>query len=345
MAKPDIVIADFHHASLFHSLMYLFDERLGFDLRRPFGLDWWKEGYFSYCNPDFGQGILQTESKIKELDPDKIDTTVEPMGKTITLPEAKDNAGKIRFMVSSLHDSEPCFNAFIRDFCSFKKTVLIRQVGNPNEVVRCSSHALCSDKQTFDRLAGGAKHYHRILYHQEFNRNIFDWHNVNYPRRRQPKHIKSYLNFIKSNVPIYSQYCNLRNYIENVRWYEHGLQGEHGEFHSLAKMADSMADADMGISMKHWDGFGHCVHNLAAIGRPIISRIGDYDEKLGGLFMEDGVTAVKLTGNLEVDKKKILRMLEPDNLVAACWETYKRFCENVNFDEEEVSIRKWLSEI
>ncbi len=41
------VLADYHHGSLLRSLVMLFEGRLGMELYRPIGLEWFHEGYWA----------------------------------------------------------------------------------------------------------------------------------------------------------------------------------------------------------------------------------------------------------------------------------------------------------
>jgi hypothetical protein len=47
------ILADFHHEELYHSLYLLFEKRLGHELYRQIGTDWYDEGYWMvYNHPD-----------------------------------------------------------------------------------------------------------------------------------------------------------------------------------------------------------------------------------------------------------------------------------------------------
>jgi len=46
------VLADYHHGALYYSFHLLFEERLGFELYRPIGYEWFKRGFWKYSrNP------------------------------------------------------------------------------------------------------------------------------------------------------------------------------------------------------------------------------------------------------------------------------------------------------
>lgn len=348
MAGRDIVICDIHHASLFQSLLYLFEKRLGFEVCRPFGRDWWEEGYVRYPHETDASGPTELAttailgpSEAESLDPDKIFTSSQKMGRTITLEEAKDRSDEIKYMVASLYATEESFAHFIADCCS-RKTILVRQVGNPNEPVRYTRHALCSDTWTYDRIKDS---HHAILYHQEFSTDIFKYVPIDLSRKQ--KNIKTYVNYIHDNRQLRLWYRQFKQLVssDKIKCWEHGMHGEDGEFHDLREIAKSMATADLVLSPKNWDGFGHCVHNAYAIGRPVISRVGDYAGKIAEVLMEDMVSSVLLTGDWKRDKQKVEYALRDEILPVMCWNARNMFELHVNFDEEEKAIRAWLSEI
>lgn len=47
------VFCDYHHVELFESLRILFEDRLGWELYRPIGLDWHKNNYWGVVNHIF----------------------------------------------------------------------------------------------------------------------------------------------------------------------------------------------------------------------------------------------------------------------------------------------------
>lgn len=344
----EIVISDAHHGGLFLSLTYLFGKRLGFELRRPKGIDWADRQYFSYCNKDFILGALTMMPDDPEHDPDKIyEYGIANMGKGISLQEASDRASEIRFVISSVHESEGPLARFVHDVAP--DAVLIRQCGNPCERVRFTRHALCSDLETYNRIKDT---HHAVLYHQEFNTKVFGFRRVSLKGRRK---VRSFLNYL-ADMKYLRRYWErlVKEFaVDPVDFYMHGCKDEktptegwHGAPADIREMADWMADMHAMVQIKSWDGFGHCVHCSYAIGRPMIARYGDYEAKLGGLLLEDMKTGVKLSGVWEDDRKKVMRILESDGALAQmCWAARQRFEEVVDFNREELEIRKWLQEI
>ena len=45
------VFVDLHHSDLYYSLHLLLEKRLGFELYRPVGMDWFNEGYWQIAKP------------------------------------------------------------------------------------------------------------------------------------------------------------------------------------------------------------------------------------------------------------------------------------------------------
>lgn len=345
----EIVIVDAHHGGLFLSLIYLFQKRLGFELRKPYGMDWYEQGYFSYANEDFIRGTLTCVPLNFPSDPDDVlGYGSGGMGVPITLQEATDRASEIRFMVSSLHFSEGPFAKFISQRAP--KATLIRQCGNPNERVRFTRHALCSDLETYNRIKGT---HHAVLYHQEFNTKIFNFRPVSIRKKRRK--VRSFLNYLADMKYLRRYWETLVSQFqeEPVDFFMHGCKDEKtptegwaGAPKDIAEMAEWMTDMHLLCQLKNWDGFGHILHYSYAIGRPAIVRWGDYEAKLGGLLIEDMKTGIKLSGLWEDDKKKIMTVLESDGALASmCWAARERFAETVDFDRDEERIREWIAQI
>ena len=48
--KEKIVLIDFHHANLCHSLWLLFEKRLGWKIYTLYGEEWYTNGYWKYSD-------------------------------------------------------------------------------------------------------------------------------------------------------------------------------------------------------------------------------------------------------------------------------------------------------
>ena len=87
------------------------------------------------------------------------------------------------------------------------------------------------------------------------------------------------------------------------------------------------------------DGFGHVIHNWAAIGRPLIGHASHYAGKLAEGLWEDGVTCIDLDRHGVGELPGLLDSL--DN-VAMGRAIRDRFESLVDYDEEAEQIRALL---
>lgn len=340
-----IVISDYHHCGLFQSLMFLFEKRLGYELCRPIGWDWWEN--MKLRNPEdrdgrlsFMSSMLKTDSYLVATDPDKIKTCTVPMGRTITLTEARRRAKEIRFVISSQHDSQKGLAKFVSEICPH--AALIRQCGNPDEHVWFTNHVLSSDLQTYEKANREGKH--AILYHQEFPKC--------YSFRPLPNYygfpkIKQYINWAHQDEKNRAWYLWFKEAAESIgfKCFEHGKGGEDGEFDYHSEIAETMNDSDFTLSHKWWDGYAMMVHNSYACGVPVICYQSDYKDKLAGRLMTDMETAVFIVGDKEEMRNKLKEVATPPKRLDMRMMAYKRFHQIVNFDNEAEAIKKWLAEI
>ena len=58
------VFCDFHHTELYHSIKLLFEDRLGFNLYRPIGMEWQEQGYWKvFDHPATAAQFLSVNQK------------------------------------------------------------------------------------------------------------------------------------------------------------------------------------------------------------------------------------------------------------------------------------------
>ena len=90
------------------------------------------------------------------------------------------------------------------------------------------------------------------------------------------------------------------------------------------------------------DGFGHILYNWYAAGKPVITSISDYKDKLGGELLEDGVTCIDIDRKNHEQVADSIRTMSESHYTWMAQQAYQRFCEKVNYNEEEQKIREWL---
>lgn len=118
-----------------------------------------------------------------------------------------------------------------------------------------------------------------------------------------------------------------------------------GAAHGAKALADKMREATLIFHVKKFgDGYGHIIHNAAAIGRPIITRISDYQEKLGGKLITSKTTIMIDNCTPEQIIEQILNA-EKYRLgeFGMGLEMYQQFKKIVDFDKEELQIRNFLA--
>ena len=321
------VLTDYHQGALYKSSHLLFEKRLGYNLYRPIGYDWYAHGYFRvaepYGNPEatIGQYLdindrewdsqknLNGDYKLKDGIYHVYDKENKIHHKAITLEQFK----KMRFDI--VMPSHPLHTNW-EELAGEAKYIM--QLGNENQ----ETDAVNILSSVF---AYKPKEYQNVMYyHQEFDLNEYY-----YEPPKNHKMINSYvLNmsdretfFIyKSALPEFEMYCEKSN-----------------------DLANDMRNSAFGWHIKPWDGYGHVIHNWYAVGRPVITRGTYYEGKTGGLLLEDGVTCIDLDKHSFEENIRLIRYWsKPDNHRKMCYNAYDRFCKVVDFNKEAKKIREWL---
>ncbi|MCG3176833.1 MAG: hypothetical protein MOGMAGMI_01797 [Candidatus Omnitrophica bacterium] len=349
------VFADFHHASLLHSLIMLFEDRLGYELYRPIGMDWATQGYWKVYNhpatqeqflgiggatPD-GTPPLNDVAGVTENQDSVIyhcqDIDSGMTNKAITL----DGFMSMDFdiVIASLpHHIEP-----FKRLCEAhpSKPKLIFQIGNawtieaglaPNIMASAIIHDVPSD-------------INFISYHQEFDTSLFVQGDI-----KPEKAIYSFVNCFNIE-PHFSQDWQLFTKIEkNMPDWEFkafGGQCRDGAAHGVKQVAEFMQKAMFVWHTKAGgDGYGHILHNAACMGKPMIANVGYYNGKMGEVLLKDGETCIAID-NLDIGQimSKIEHYSQPDEYTALCEKTKNNFAQNVDFEAEAERIRLFLNNL
>lgn len=177
------VFADMHHGDLFNSLQLLFEDRLGWELYRPIGVEWATSGYWQLAapygnNPDtirqyLGLDTHKWESGVflngDHIEKDGVyhvyDPRYENYNKAITLEQFKQM--DIDIVISSIPAHDVTFADLIREHKP--KAKHIAQMGNvyqttevKNVMCSCVPYPVPADKNV-------------VFYHQEFSTDIFKY--------------------------------------------------------------------------------------------------------------------------------------------------------------------------
>lgn len=357
------VFSDMHHLSLFNSLSILFDQRLKGSLYRPIGKEWFEQGFWKMSNiyndapstieqylginpgyqPPDGSKPLNRVKKIE----DDIYYIYDPEylyhHKAITLK--KFLATKIDFVIASIPQHIESF----RRLCDLhpNKPKLIFQIGNAWELtveLTKKLDAIMSSAKTGTGRRQGWVPY--IEYHQEFDLKIFSPMTHVLP----PNNIYSFINcfnLAEHYRSDWEQFLEVEKLMPGWNFKSFGGSCRDGVANGAIDLANKMHDARFIWHVKKFgDGYGHVLHNSAAVARPVIIKKSDYENKLGGDLLIDGETCINID-NLSSGQivEKINYWNESARYSLLCENTYANFKKVVDFDREFENIKLFLQKL
>lgn len=340
------VLADFHHTSLLRSLVLLFEGRLGMELYRPIGMDWFHEGYWAINDLeatarqflDFGSQPIDNTPALNEVKTDGQYTfrVLDPGGKTThgacTLEWFKNT--RFDFVIASIPAHVPLFKELIAKYQPHAK--LIVQMGNNWDL------GAYADENVLASIAPQLGHPKAMFYHQEFDLQVF--RDTPVPAARK---VYSFVNVIKNTGVGWNDYSELKRLMERLGWEfrSYGGQCPDGNMNGAEETASKMREAAFIFHVKPGgDGFGHVIHNAYAVGRPLITRPSHYKGQLAEQLLVPG-TFIDLDRYGRGEVKNILTrlMFDPDALVQMGKRAAQRFDEVINFEDEAKEISAWLT--
>ena len=287
------VLADKHHAGLFHSLQLL-AARLGWTLYTPIGHDWWDEGYWRF-GQGYGDDRLAQQFLVHDftLDGEFPDAPIS----TVTLTDARSMDWG--FVISSVPDNERGFHRFAQE----TGAQFVEQVGNTGQWVdwRLDPLVLSSSEMPIDGRG--------VVYHQEMDPIAF----VEPTERRTAA---SFVNCMPAMGPCWDLLTEAGRSIP-IR--VHGIDGPAGIVKPYSELLERMSRVGWGWHDKaQGDGFGHVIHSWAAIGRPLVGHASHYRGKMTERFWRDGVTCIDLDLHSVAEATSIIRTIGPYEHDAMC---------------------------
>lgn len=250
------ILCTFHHEQLHESLVLL-GARMGADVYRPLGLDWYHEDLWH---------VHPSEATANQY----LGGATYLNYKGVTLDEAKKaNWGLI---ITTLLDDYPCMEKFRKDHCPNAKHVL--QVGNQWDLSQLEGlrNVLNSTTSPVD------DNVHSVQYHPEFT--IRPW--------KTPGNVRSAASFV--HCPDIEAIAIGKDITQVSGWPVkfHGAGAFHGAV-GLDRILDYMSE--FGFLLHHKpgaDGYGFVIHQAIAHGMPVIVNLSDYWESAAGkLLYED----------------------------------------------------------
>jgi hypothetical protein len=347
------ILTDMHHAGLLQSLILLFEKRLGGELYRPIGRDWYDKGFWAvYPHPatveqflGIGGNTPDGTAKLNEV----VDHPEPDIYKCHDIDSGTDNKAitfngflsrHFDIVIASLPQHiEPYFK-----LCQLHpdKPKLIYQVGN---AWNYGGNISVKNIMASTSMGGISVGLNTIEYHQEFDTKIFC------PTTGTPgKNIYSFVNCFNIADIFASDYQLFLDVERNMPEWSlkvYGGQCRDGAIGPTPKLADKMREAMFIWHTKFGgDGYGHVIHNVPAIGRPLIVKKQYYIGKMAEPLLIDGVTCIAIDGmSYQQIINKIMYYSEQQRYTKMCQDTYHNFIHVVDFDKEQKNIEKFLSNL
>lgn len=353
------ILADFHHEHLYESLRILFEDRLGWDLFRPIGLEWYQDGYWNvYPHIDTAEQYLSLNNGRKYQDIDEsgrhvnneehrryqnwnstmikegvyhVETPSFPgkVYKAITLEAFKENDFDVILASMPAHQG-----SYINLRNNFKPNAkLIFQAGNNWPAPGGYQNILTS---TTTMHATSDLNY--VEYHQEFPMDIFK------PcESDNPKSIYNLMHYGQNWELLESLERNLG---EDWTIKSHGA-GNRDESRGPDITDIGNAFKEMGF-LWHWkqegDGYGYNIHHAASRGRPLLVNRAHFSGMTADPLLIDGQTCIDLAAK---EESQIIQELRDAAENYPQWQenTVKRFKEVVNFDAEFEKIKVFMENL
>lgn len=345
------ILADFHHGALYHSLQLLFENRLGYEVYRPIGMEWYNEDFWNvYPHKDTAKQFLG----LHQADKHPVDVHGDPLP-----PDACVNLNyTIEDGVYYVKDMGHGINhraVTLEKFSSMQFDVLLSSI--PQHIPRfdrLAAERMPGAKQIFQvgnawGHQGGVKNIlastapfavpadvNACFYHQEFDTDLFS------PSLTFDTHsLRSYVHYMKRPDLMDAVATHLHEW--TVEKYGAGFEALHGAIPVAKKMRS-------GAFTWHYkpegDGYGHVLHSTYACGRPAVVDKRHYAGKLADQLLIPDVTCIDING-LQPDQiaAKLLHWSEPVNYSQMSQAAYNRFNEVVNFKTEGEAVKQFMEKL
>lgn len=347
------VITDAIHADLLESLHILCEDRFGWEVFVPVGMEWYERGVWNFERERLGDAVakqfLQHQSEDIAIPTSTVPglftghvkrpgTTHPRATKMVTWEQAHDLKPDI--VISTLVENDLGWAQFARDVGATFGV----QVGNQGANANWMAAQFAMLSVTTPGFVPWKPH---VYYHQEFSLESF----APDPDGLQvvPGTVRSFVQCISCSAG-YDRFQALARPEDpwTVGWYGHCEPFDDlwlGNNPTTRAVADRMHEAQVGWHWKEWsDGYGHVIHNWAAIGRPLLVTADYYRDKLAGPLLVEGQGSFDIRRRTDQEIRDLVERLTSDYTF---WQEQAhamaaRFQAVVNFDEEAAEIRAMI---
>lgn len=343
------VLADYHHGDLYYSLHLLFEKRLGWELYRPIGMEWFEAGYWQLAAPynhalDTVRQYLEVGYRAENTwalnDPAYQEEGVLYF-KDHTRPDYYQRGTPLNrdvqydIVLSSVPYQVPAFLRYGRERQPQAKHIF--QVGNNFQGLDFADiqNVLAS------AIIHTPPHVNTVVYHQEFRTDIF----CQQSSRLSECRMTSFINVIQ-HKPSYREFHQLASMLPGWSCESYGAATTGGALNPHERIVEEMARSKFIWHVKEGgDGYGHILHNIYAIGRPAIVRSSYYRGQLGERLFSHMENCIDLDRMSLSAAAEFMRDIETSRYDDMCQAARDRFEEQCDFDAEFVQIRDFMERL
>ena len=359
------MFVDFHHASLLQSLILLFEKRFSSRVYRPIGLEWANKGFWAvYNHPATQLQYLTTDQGYRPIDGTRplntiIDSAyIHETDKDPGVYFCQDiDSGKYNRAITYEAFQKMHFSIVIASLpqhiepykklsqSHWAKPRFIYQIGNAWDVPSSTfvpnvmSSAVITQRE-------GIPH---VTYHQEFDTQIFYADPVDVWKEKR-NGIYSFVNcfsvadYMRED---YNLFQEVEKRMSDFSFRAYGGQCRDGAAHGTVNLANTMRSSRFIWHTKAGgDGYGHVIHNAAAVARPAIVKKLYYQGKLAENLMIDGETCIAIDG-LDYDQivNKIRYYDDPTRYAKMTYAIAENFSRVVDFDKEAEILSQFIDNL
>ncbi len=344
------IFVDNHHPALAHSLELLLGKRLGHRVVYPIGREWHEKGFFRVFSKNTAVGnflemnradeAVRSEKSIKTASREELvdpqirycpDICNDVYQRTVSFEEFLKMPFEI--VIASVPSHVKPFSRLVDQYKPFAK--LVFQMGNMFE--EFDFLGVENILNSTDRIIPAG--IHNVSYSQEFDEKIFS-----YTPPAHSKKIMSFINYLADFKEGSVSTNLLGEYLPDYRFETYGSGNVSGVLTKTALVAEKMKECDFVWHVKKdGDGYGHVLHNAAALGRPVILSKKTYEKLRFGKFIEDGKTCVVVDGlDTKTLSEKIRHCGDPERLEKMSRAIRERFEEFVDFLSDGEKVKKFF---
>lgn len=347
------VLCDFHHEDLYHSLYLLLEKRLGHELYRPIGPEWFSEGYWMvYNHPATAQQYLGYHTATEPLNVlDESNVVLPPLNvghsevssglfkiqdrhrpniqyRAISLDKFKNTSFDI--LISSIPDHINRFDKLISLYQPNAKHIF--QAGNNWNLKSYPIKNLLNSTTLYPPH----ENVHVVNYHQEFDDQVL----FTLEKCINPKSVVNLRHMMSRDK---DSFHRVETSLPEWTWKAFGSLNRDGPI--IGDTSSILKEFGFLWHDKHeGDGYGFNLHHAAACGRPIITHKSYFNGMTAAPLLISGVTCINLDTISETDLSNELQ-----NYVSHYDESSVKIRENfkslVNFDEESNRVNIFLNNL